>query len=155
MSAAVTRIAGALVEARPCAPALYELAYVGEHRLLAEVVRVRGDLATLQVYEDTTGLRLGAPVEFSGTTLTAQLGPGLLGAVLDGVGRPLARVAEATGDFIGPGAAADTLDPGDLWAFAATVEAGAEVGPGDVLGTVGRGEQRCGLGLHAALRRRR
>ncbi len=136
MSAAVTRIAGALVEARPCAAALYELAYVGEHRLLAEVVRVQGELATLQVYEDTTGLRLGAPVEFSGTTLTAQLGPGLLGAVLDGVGRPLARVAEATGDFIGPGAAADTLDPGDLWAFTATMEAGAAVNPGDVLGTV-------------------
>ena len=136
MTAAVTRIAGALVEARPCARALYELAYVGEHRLLAEVVRVQGDLATLQVYEDTTGLRLGAPVEFSGTTLTAQLGPGLLGGVLDGVGRPLARVAEATGDFIAPGAAADTLDPGDLWAFTATVEAGATVGPGDVLGTV-------------------
>ncbi len=136
MNAAVTRIAGALVEARPCAPALYELAYVGEHRLLAEVVRLQGDLATLQVYEDTTGLRLGAPVEFSGTTLTAQLGPGLLGAVLDGVGRPLARVAEATGDFIAPGAAADTLDPGDLWAFTATVDAGTTVGPGDVLGTV-------------------
>ncbi len=136
MSAAVTRIAGALVEARPCAPALYELAYVGEHRLLAEVVRLQGDLATLQVYEDTTGLRLGAPVEFSGTTLTAQLGPGLLGAVLDGVGRPLARVAEATGDFIAPGTAADTLDPGDLWAFTATVAPGAEVGPGDAIGTV-------------------
>ncbi len=136
MNATVIRIAGALVEARPCAPALYELAYVGEHRLLAEVVRVHGDLATLQVYEDTTGLRLGAPVEFSGATLTAQLGPGLLGAVLDGVGRPLARVAEATGDFIAPGAAADTLDPGDLWAFSPVVDAGAAVGPGDVLGTV-------------------
>ncbi|HEX8726859.1 MAG TPA: V-type ATP synthase subunit A [Gemmatimonadaceae bacterium] len=136
MSALVTRIAGALVEARPCAPALYELAYVGEHRLLAEVVRLAGDLATLQVYEDTTGLRLGAPVEFSGTTLTAELGPGLLGAVLDGVGRPLARVAEATGDFIAPGTAADTLDPGDLWAFTAGLERGADVGPGDVLGTV-------------------
>jgi V/A-type H+/Na+-transporting ATPase subunit A len=136
MTAAVTRIAGALVEARPCAPALYELAFVGEHRLLAEVVRVHGDLATLQVYEDTTGLRLDAPVEFSGTTLTAQLGPGLLGAVLDGVGRPLARVAEATGDFIAPGTAAETLDPDDLWAFTATAAAGTEVGPGDVLGTV-------------------
>ncbi|HEU4977948.1 MAG TPA: V-type ATP synthase subunit A [Solirubrobacteraceae bacterium] len=136
MSARVTRVAGALVAARPCAPALYELAYVGEHRLLAEVVRLEGDRATLQVYEETTGLRLGAPVDFSGTTLTAQLGPGLLGAVLDGVGRPLARVAEATGDFIAPGTAADTLDPGDLWAFTPAVEAGALVEPGDVLGTV-------------------
>ncbi len=136
MSAAVTRIAGALVEARPCAPALYELAYVGDQRLLAEVVRVDRDVATVQVYEDTTGLRLGAPVEFSGTTLTAQLGPGLLGGVLDGVGRPLARVAEATGDFIAPGAAADSIDPGDLWSFTAAVAAGALVGPGDTLGTV-------------------
>ena len=135
MTAVITRIAGALVEARPCAPALYELAYVGAQRLLAEVVRVEHDVATLQVYEDTTGLRLDAPVEFSGVTLTAQLGPGLLGAVLDGVGRPLARVAEATGDFIGPGAAADTLDPGDLWSFTATAAVGNQVGPGDLLGT--------------------
>ncbi len=136
MSAAVTRIAGALVEARPCAPALYELAYVGDRRLLAEVVRLEHETATLQVYEDTTGLRLGALVDFSGVTLTAQLGPGLLGAVLDGVGRPLARVAEVTGDFIAAGAAADTLDPDDVWAFTPAVMAGAEVGPGDALGTV-------------------
>jgi V/A-type H+-transporting ATPase subunit A len=136
MTASVIRIAGALVEAQPCAPALYELAYVGEHRLLAEVVRIEREVATLQVYEDTTGLRLGAPVEFSGTTLTAQLGPGLLGAVLDGVGRPLARVAEATGDFIAPGTAADTLDPGDLWSFTPSVKPGTEVDAGDVLGTV-------------------
>jgi V/A-type H+/Na+-transporting ATPase subunit A len=136
MTAIVTRIAGALVEARPCSPALYELAYVGEQRLLAEVVRLDGERATLQVYEDTTGLRLGSPVEFSGATLTAQLGPGLLGAVLDGVGRPLARVAEATGDFIAPGAAADTLDAGDLWSFTAAVATGATVAPGDTLGTV-------------------
>ncbi|HVB31537.1 MAG TPA: V-type ATP synthase subunit A [Gemmatimonadaceae bacterium] len=136
MNAAITRIAGALVEAGPCAAALYELAYVGERRLLAEVVRQERDVATLQVYEDTTGLRLGAPVEFSGTTLTAQLGPGLLGSVLDGVGRPLARVAEATGDFIAPGTAADTLDAGSLWSFTAAVPAGADVAPGDVLGAV-------------------
>ncbi|MDE3129339.1 MAG: V-type ATP synthase subunit A, partial [Gemmatimonadota bacterium] len=136
MSAAVTRIAGALVEARPCAPALYELAYVGDRRLLAEVVRLEHETATLQVYEDTTGLRLGAPVECAGVTLTAQLGPGLLGAVLDGVGRPLARVAEATGDFIAAGAAADTLDPDDVWAFTPAVAPGAEVAPGDTLGTV-------------------
>jgi V/A-type H+/Na+-transporting ATPase subunit A len=136
VSAVVIRVAGALVEARPCAPALYELAYVGDRRLLAEVVRLEHDTATLQVYEETTGLCLGAPVEFSGLTLTAQLGPGLLGAVLDGVGRPLARVAEATGDFIAPGAAADTLDPDDVWAFTPTVAPGDDVGPGDTLGTV-------------------
>jgi V/A-type H+/Na+-transporting ATPase subunit A len=132
----ITRVAGALVEARPCAPALYELAYVGERRLLAEVVRLDHETATLQVYEDTTGLRLGDPIDFSGVTLTAQLGPGLLGAVLDGVGRPLARVAEATGDFIAPGTAADTLDPGDVWAFTAAVAPGTDVAPGDTLGTV-------------------
>ncbi len=121
MSAAVTRIAGALVEARPCAPALYELAYVGEHRLLAEVVRVRGELATLQVYEDTTGLRLGAPVEFSGTRSRRSSGPACWARCSTAWAAPWRVVAEATGDFIGPGAAADTLDPGDLWAFTATV----------------------------------
>ncbi|HVZ78618.1 MAG TPA: V-type ATP synthase subunit A [Gemmatimonadaceae bacterium] len=132
----VIRVAGALVEARPAAAALYELAFVGERRLMAEVVRQAGDVATLQVYEDTAGLRLGEPVQFSGTTLTAQLGPGLLGSVLDGVGRPLARVAEATGDFIRPGTSADTLDASMKWTFTAERAPGDVVHGGDVLGSV-------------------
>ena len=96
MTTRIVRVAGSLVEAAPLRAALYDLALVGTHRMLGEVIRQRGDVATLQVYEDTTGLAVGEPVESLGVALTAQLGPGLLGQVLDGVGRPLARLAELT-----------------------------------------------------------
>jgi V/A-type H+-transporting ATPase subunit A len=121
---------------------LYELVRVGEHGLLGEVVRIAGERATIQVYEETNGLTVGEPVTRTGTALTVELGPGLLGAVLDGVGRPLQRVAEATGDFVTPGAVARTLDPDKRWAFTPSINAGARIGGGDRLGTV---EERPGF----------
>ena len=142
MTARITRTAGSLIEAAPLKAALYELALVGEKQMLGEVIRQRGDVATLQVYEDTTGLAVGEPVAIAGTTLTAQLVPGLLGAVLDGIGRPLARVAEATGDFIAPGARADSLDAAAIWRFETVRASGEHVTGGDVLGTV---EERPGM----------
>ncbi|HSA54911.1 MAG TPA: V-type ATP synthase subunit A [Gemmatimonadaceae bacterium] len=145
--ARIVRVAGALVEAAPLRAALYELVQVGESRLMGEIVRQRDDLATIQVYEDTTGLTLGEPVVATGQTLTAQLGPGLLGAVLDGIGRPLARVADDTGDFIAPGVMAPSLDPDRRWRFEASRAAGEPVEGGDVLGTV---EERPGQ-MHAVL----
>ncbi|HEX2451790.1 MAG TPA: V-type ATP synthase subunit A [Gemmatimonadales bacterium] len=133
----LTRVTGALAEAEPLpGAALYELARVGRRGLLSEVIRVKADTATLQIYEDTAGLEAGEPVQRTGSPLTAQLGPGLLGAVLDGVGRPLHHLAEAMGDFIHPGTAADTLDPAARWSFAPAVGPGDAVGGGDVLGTV-------------------
>ena len=135
--AALVRLSGALAEARPMpGAALYELARVGRRGLLGEVIRVQGDLATLQVYEETTGLELGEPVEPTGSGLTVALGPGLLGAVLDGTGRPLGRLAEQTGNFIQPGADAATLDEGTRWPFTPGVRAGDAVEGGDVIGTV-------------------
>jgi V/A-type H+-transporting ATPase subunit A len=145
--ARIVRVAGALIEARPLSGALYELALVGTQRLLGEIVRQSGDTATIQVYEETSGLALGEPVEAMGTALTAQLGPGLLGSVLDGTGRPLARLAEVAGDFIGAGLAASTLDSSRKWTFEPAFEVGATVGGGDILGTV---EEREGL-THAIL----
>ena len=133
----IVRIAGAIVEAEPMPGAsLYELAFVGERRLLAEVIRVRGDIAMLQVFEDTTGLRLGEPVSGTGSPLGAQLGPGLLGSLLDGVGRPLDRLAATVGDFIPAGVAAPMLDAARRWTFAPTVKAGDAVRGGDELGVV-------------------
>jgi V/A-type H+-transporting ATPase subunit A len=137
MTATLTRITGTLAEARPMRDAsLYELVRVGPRGLLGEVIRFTGDTATLQIFEDTTGLAVGAAVAPTGASLTAELGPGLLGSVLDGVGRPLARLAEATGDFIAPGAAAPTLDRSRRWRFTARARAGDRVAPGDVLGVV-------------------
>jgi V/A-type H+-transporting ATPase subunit A len=135
--AVLVRLSGALAEARPMAgAALYEIARVGRGRLLGEVIRVQGDLATLQVYEETNGLELGEPVESTGNALTVALGPGLLGAILDGVGRPLGRLAEQTGDFIRPGAEAATLEAGTRWRFTPTIRVGDGVRGGDVIGTV-------------------
>ena len=137
MSAAVTRVAGSLVEARPLpAATLYEVAYVGDQRLRAEIIRVQGETATLQVFEDTTGLRVGEPVVTTGAPLCAQLGPGLLGMLLDGVGRPLDRVAAACGDCIAAGTAMLTLDAERVWTFTATARVGDEVQAGDELGVV-------------------
>ncbi len=141
----LSRISGSLAEASGLGgAALYELGRVGERGLLAEVIRIDADRATLQVYEETSGLSVGEPVALTGESLTVELGPGLLGQVLDGVGRPLGRLAERTGDFIAPGASAVTLDRERRFDFTPAVglEVGATVAPGDVLGTV---EERAGL----------
>jgi V/A-type H+-transporting ATPase subunit A len=131
------RISGSLAEAQPMpGAALYELTRVGHRGLLGEVIRVQGDVATLQVYEETTGLETGEPVQATGNALTVALGPGLLGSILDGVGRPLGRMAEQSGNFIEPGASAETLDPAARWRFTPAARAGQAMQPGDVLGTV-------------------
>jgi V/A-type H+/Na+-transporting ATPase subunit A len=141
--ARVRRVSGSLVEAAPLpAASLYELVAVGERELLGEVVRTEGDVATMQVYEDTQGLRVGEPVAPTGLPLMARLGPGLLGSVLDGVGRPLRAVAAAGDIFVRPGARADTLDPAEEWHFEARRAAGDAVRGGDVLGVV---EERPGF----------
>jgi V/A-type H+-transporting ATPase subunit A len=139
----VVRVAGALVEARPARDAfLYELALVGERNMVGEVIRLDGDTATLQVYEDTRGLALGEPVRLTARTLTAQLGPGLIGSILDGIGRPLQQLAALTGDFLAPGASAPTLDLTRRWSFEPALQPGAAVSEGCVLGAV---QERPGL----------
>ena len=141
--ARIRRITGSLVEAGPLPEAaVYELARVGERHLLGEVIRIAGDRATLQVYEDTTGLAVGEPLQLSGESLTAHLGPGLLGSVLDGLGRRLHRLAAETGDLLRPGVEAVTLEAERAWTFEPKVQRGDQVGGGDVLGTV---EERPGF----------
>ena len=139
----IIRVSGALAEAVGLTQAsLYELVQVGSKGLLGEVIRLDGDRGVIQVYEDTTGLRVGEPVRMTGSALTVHLGPGLLGSILDGVGRPLAAVAEQSGDFIQPGISAETLDSTRRWRFKPLRKSGDEVGGGDVLGTV---EERPGI----------
>ena len=138
--------------------ALYELARVGHQGLLGEIIRIDEDRCTIQVYEDTAGLAVGEPVEPTGRALTITLGPGLLGSVIDGVGRPLGRLAALAGDFIRPGLSVPTLDASVRWAFTATAAAGARVAAGDVVGTL---EEHPGLehrvmvppGIEGTLRR--
>jgi V/A-type H+-transporting ATPase subunit A len=138
----LTRVVGALAEATGLAHiALNELVRIGDRQLLGEVLRVTGDVATVQVFEDTTGLRVGEPVLPLGLPLTIELGPGLLGSVIDGIGRPLARLADLTGDFIRAGATTATLDRTRVFSFTPTCTVGDQIDSGDVLGTIeDRGE---------------
>ena len=145
----LTRVVGALAEANGLTGvALNELVRVGNQQLVAEVLRVTGDNATLQVFEETTGLRVGEPVVREGAPLTIELGPGLLGAVIDGIGRPLGRLAELTGRFIETGAVAPTLDRTRRFPFAPTCDVGDRVESGDVLGTI---EERGGFVLRVLM----
>lgn len=133
----LVRLTGSLAEAtRPAGVGLYDLARVGPRGLLGEVIRIEGETVTLQVYEETTGLVTGDPLAISGGALTASLGPGLLGAILDGVGRPLAQLAGQAGAFIEPGLSAPTLDPAARWDFVPAASAGQQVSGGDLLGSV-------------------
>ncbi|HEX7024440.1 MAG TPA: V-type ATP synthase subunit A [Gemmatimonadales bacterium] len=133
----VIRVAGALVEAAPLPGAgLFEIVRVGPQGLLGEIIRIDRDVATIQVFEDTGRLALEDQVSATGAPLLAELGPGLLGAVLDGTGRPLAQLAAAGGAFIGAGLIAPTLDRAQRWPFVASARVGQAVEPGDVLGTV-------------------
>ncbi|MBT8483158.1 MAG: V-type ATP synthase subunit A [Myxococcales bacterium] len=146
--ARIIRVAGAIAEAKPLGDAaLYELVEVGERRLLGEVIRIQDDVATIQVFEETSGLGLDEPVRRTGGSLMIRLGPGLLGSILDGTGRPLAGLAERSGDFMAPGMTLPTLDLEARWPFTPTVVVGAEVGAGDVLGEV---EERPGM-MHRVL----
>jgi V/A-type H+-transporting ATPase subunit A len=133
----LTRVVGALAEATGLdGIALNELVRVGHRQLVGEILRVSGDVATLQVFEDTTGMRVGEPVTRESQPLTIELGPGLLGGVIDGIGRPLARLAAMTGHLIQPGSVTPTLDRERRVRFTPACAEGDRVEPGDVVGSV-------------------
>jgi len=133
----IVRIAGPVVVAEGLRMAgIYDVLYVGEERLLGEVIRLDADLATIQVYEETSGLRVGEPVVSSGGPFQVELGPGLLGSVYDGVQRPLPALRANQGDFIQRGADAPALDREQTWSFEPRVQTGDTVAAGMVLGTV-------------------
>ncbi len=152
----VVRAAGPVVHATGLAGAsVGEVVHVGARRLLGEIIALDGPVAVIQVYEETGGLEVGAPVEPTGAPLRAWLGPGLLGATFDGLQRRLDRLAEAGRWLILPGmGSSDPADPGESgpsrgagaaaarWTFEPSLEAGAVVQPGDVLGEVAEGPLR-------------
>jgi len=136
----IYKISGSTVEASGLPHArMYDVTRVGEPGIMGEIIRIHHDLATIQVYEDTSGLSVGEPVTSTGHPLTVELGPGLLGQVFDGVQRPLLSLKEAEGDFILRGTNVSSLNRDEEWEFTATVEEGQEVAEGDVLGTVPEG----------------
>jgi V/A-type H+/Na+-transporting ATPase subunit A len=135
-------VAGPVVEASGLPTVrLFDVVRVGEQRLPGEVIRLSAGVATIQVFEDTTGLRVGDPVEVTGGPLLLDLGPGLLGSIVDGTGRPLVELAGLRDGvverpFIPRGADPQRLDADRLWEVTPHVEVGASVVAGDLLATV-------------------
>ncbi len=112
---------------------------VGTTKLKSEIIRIRGDVAQIQVYEMTNGIKCGDEVEFTGDMLSATLGPGLLGQIYDGLQNPLPILAEEAGWFLERGIYAEPLDNEKKWEFTPTAKAGDMVRAGDFVGTVPEG----------------
>ncbi len=133
----IVRISGPVVIAEDVDKArMYDVVRVGEMGLVGEIIRLTGNRSTIQVYEDTSGIRPGEKVENTHKPLSVDLGPGLLKSIYDGIQRPLDVIREKTGDFIKRGFTASPLDENKLWDFVPTVKAGTEVVPGQIIGTV-------------------
>jgi len=133
----VTRVSGPVVTATGMGGVrMYELVRVGELGLVGEVVRLVGESATLQVYEDTTLLAPGARVRPTGEPLSAWLGPGLVGGIFDGIQRPLPAIQAQSGAFIRRGERMDPLDVERPWPFVPLVQAGEDLQAGQAIGEV-------------------
>ncbi len=115
---------------------MYELAKVGDEELIGEIIGLTGDRATIQVYEETSGIKPGEKVEGTGKPLSVELGPGLIGSIYDGTQRPLTIIREKTGDMITRGISAHALSRDKKWKFVPKVKKGANVTGGNLLGTV-------------------
>jgi len=130
-------VSGPAVKADGMADAkMYETVSVGEAKLIGEVIRLTGDVAFIQVYESTSGLKPGEPVVGTGNPLSVLLGPGIIGQIYDGIQRPLKELSKKSGSFIGRGITTTPVDMTKKYQFTPTVKVGDEVGPGYVLGTV-------------------
>jgi V/A-type H+-transporting ATPase subunit A len=133
----VFRVSGPVVAAKGLEGAkMFDVVRVGEMGLVGEVIRLQGDTATLQIYEDTTGLRPGESVVNTGQALSVDLGPGLLTSIYDGIQRPLDVLRQKSGDFINRGLVIPALDEKKKWDFKTLKKSGDEVVPGEILGTV-------------------
>jgi V/A-type H+-transporting ATPase subunit A len=133
----ISRVSGPVVIAKNMSKAqMYELVKVGELELIGEIIRLEGDKATIQVYEETSGIKPGEKVEGTGKPLSVELGPGLIGQIYDGVQRPLPSVASLVGPFIKRGVYAPALNRDKKWHFKPIVKKGDKIVGGDILGIV-------------------
>ena len=115
---------------------MYETVSVGEAKLIGEVIRLTGDVAFIQVYESTSGLKPGEPVVGTGNPLSVLLGPGIIGQIYDGIQRPLKDLAAKSGSFIGRGITTTPVDMTKKYHFNPTVSVGDSIEPGNIIGTV-------------------
>ena len=134
----IKKVAGPLVIAKGMRDAnMYDVCRVSDQHLIGEIIEIHGDEASVQVYEETTGLGPGAPVESTGVPMSVELGPGLISSIYDGIQRPLEKIREVTGsNLLQRGVEVPSLDREKKWHFTPVLEAGAKVQAGDILGTV-------------------
>jgi V/A-type H+/Na+-transporting ATPase subunit A len=130
------RIAGPVVVAKGISARMYDVVRVGNEKLMGEVIQINGDQTVIQVYEDTSGIKPGEPVETTGLPLSVELGPGMLTSIYDGIQRPLPVLKDKMGDFIKRGVDAPGLSHNKEWEFKAIVKKGDKVEQGTVIGEV-------------------
>ena len=137
MTGKVVKVSGPLIVAENLAEVeMYDVVKVSDKKLIGEVIELRGDKASIQVYEETNGLTVGDEVVSTGAPLSVELGPGLIESIFDGIQRPLNVLMEVSGNRIGRGVEVNSLDHSKKWHFVPTVKVGDAVEAGDVLGTV-------------------
>ncbi len=135
--AEIVKVAGPLVVAKGCAGAkMYDIVRVSEMRLVGEIIELKGDLAYIQVYEETSGIGPGEAVYLTGEPLVVELGPGMLGSIYDGIQRPLSVIRAGSGDFLPRGIDVPILDREKKWHFSPLLKTGDKVISGDILGSV-------------------
>lgn len=133
----VLKVSGPLVVASGMEEAnMFDVVHVGDQGLIGEIIEMRGDRASIQVYEETAGIGPGVPVVSTGAPLSVELGPGLIETMYDGIQRPLEEMVKATGSNITRGIKVPALSRTKKWTFVPTVKAGDEVEAGDIIGTV-------------------
>lgn len=133
----IVSINGPVVKAKGTADfAMHDMVYVGEKRILGEVIKLENDIATIQVYEDTTGLKIYEPVETTGNQLSLTLGPGIIGNIFDGIQRPLESLRNISGDFINSGENIPSISFEKKWKFIPTIKVGDEVEACSIIGNV-------------------
>jgi V/A-type H+-transporting ATPase subunit A len=133
----IKKVAGPLVIAEGMRDAnMFDVVRVSNQRLIGEIIEIHGDQASVQVYEETSGLGPGEPVESTGAPLSVELGPGLIGSIFDGIQRPLVDIMEKSGNNLDRGVEVPALSRESKWTFVPTVTEGTQVEGGDIIGTV-------------------
>ncbi len=135
----ISRVAGPVVTAEGISPRMYDVVFVGQLKLMGEVIKLIGSKTVIQVYEDTSGIRPGEEVVETGAPLQVELGPGLLSSVYDGVQRPLPVLRDKQGDFVSRGVTAPGLDRAKKWKFTPSVKKGDDLSGGAIVGDVPEG----------------
>ena len=137
MSGIIKKVAGPLVIASNMRDAnMFDVVRVSGERLIGEIIEMHGDEASIQVYEETSGLKPGGPVESTGVPLSVELAPGLIGSMFDGIQRPLEGILEKVGPNLSRGVEVSALNRDKKWEFKATATIGSDLVAGDILGTV-------------------